>query len=436
MAASDIFSGYDDDDKTIIRPSPGGRRGTLAQRIAVQQVAPGMQAEQLDKMHIASANPLIARAYPLLSLVTKLRRLPQYDAPQQLREKMITALKHIDETGYDQGARSQEIDTARLFLCSLIDEAILNTPWGNGSGWAGNSLSSYFFKEAWGGEKFFQILAQLKKQPSRYPHLLELAHLCLSLGFEGKYRYTSNGAYTLEEERDALYRTIRSQRVEGEAELSTQWRGIRDVRNPIARYVPFWVLGLVSAVAVMLIYLGYTLAIGKTTERVYKALVATGKSIEESRPIQTLKPLQATVLPASFMERYRQLLSPEVAAKKVDIVQGPTLRLYKLFSSGQAKVNRSDVPLMAKIADAVKRENTQITVIGHTDSQKISISSRFQSNWHLSKVRAESTASLLKAYGVSEARINVVAKGDSAPIAPNDSALDRARNRRIEIQIR
>lgn len=436
MAESDFLSGYDDDDKTIIRPSPGGRRGPLAQNPPRRRVDHDFGAGHLDKMDIASANPLVARAYPLLSLVTKLRRLPQYEAPQQLREKIITALKRMDEACYQQGARSQEIGTARLFLCSLMDEAVLNTPWGNSCGWAGNSLSSYFFREAWGGEKFFQILTQLKQQPDKYLHLLELAHLCLSLGFEGKYRYTNSGPSALETERDALYRTIKAQRNDGNPELSTQWQGMRDVRNPIARYVPFWVLGLIAAAVVMLIFLGYNLAIGNKTDRTYQALVAIEKNIANSQPIQALRPLKTVTLPAAHMDRYRQLLAPEIAAKKVEIVEGPSLRLYALFGSGKARVNKADAPILAKIAKALVQENTQITVSGHTDNQKISISSRFQSNWHLSKIRAESAANLLKAYGVAGNRLKVVGKGDSAPMAPNDSASTRARNRRIDIHIR
>ena len=80
----------------------------------------------------------------------------------------------------------EQVKIASYFLCSLIDETVLNTPWGNQSNWGHHSLLIQFHNEAWGGERFFQILDRLKQQPAQGLNLLELAYLCLSLGFEGK----------------------------------------------------------------------------------------------------------------------------------------------------------------------------------------------------------------------------------------------------------
>jgi type VI secretion system protein ImpK len=47
---------------------------------------------------------------------------------------------------------------ARYVLCTTLDEVVLNTPWGRASQWSENSLLITFHNEAWGGEKFFELL--------------------------------------------------------------------------------------------------------------------------------------------------------------------------------------------------------------------------------------------------------------------------------------
>ena len=43
-------------------------------------------------------------------------------------------------------------------------------------------------REAWGGEKVFQLLAKLAENPGANRDILELMYVCLALGFEGRYR--------------------------------------------------------------------------------------------------------------------------------------------------------------------------------------------------------------------------------------------------------
>ncbi|MRB67736.1 type VI secretion system protein TssL, partial [Bacillus thuringiensis] len=75
------------------------------------------------------------------------------------------------------------------------------------------------------GEKFFQMLERMLKDPARFLEMLELVYICLSMGFEGRYRILEGGSRTLEQIRDSVYRTIRMQRGEYEQDLSVHWRG-------------------------------------------------------------------------------------------------------------------------------------------------------------------------------------------------------------------
>ena len=63
-------------------------------------------------------------------------------------------------------------------------------------------------------------------------------YLCLSLGFEGKYRVQARGMLELEGIRDALYRQIRQLRGDVPRELSPHWEGLNDQRRNLVRIVP------------------------------------------------------------------------------------------------------------------------------------------------------------------------------------------------------
>jgi type VI secretion system protein ImpK len=75
-----------------------------------------------------------------------------------------------------------------------------------------------------------------------------------------------------------------------------------------------------------------------------------------------------------------------------------------------------------------------VVVAGHTDNQRL-ISARFPSNWHLSQARAEVVRNMLAARAGSPGRFTAEGRGDTEPIAPNDSPANRAKNRRVDITV-
>jgi chemotaxis protein MotB len=76
-----------------------------------------------------------------------------------------------------------------------------------------------------------------------------------------------------------------------------------------------------------------------------------------------------------------------------------------------------------------------ITVSGHTDDMQIS-NELYSSNWDLSSQRAVAVAhELVKVPGFDASRMKVVGMASTAPLVPNDSPENRARNRRVEISI-
>jgi type VI secretion system protein ImpK len=436
MKPSDPFSELKDGDTTIIRPSPGGRRTQTSTRHARRTAATVMVGDSIQALDTAGDNPLIVSAFSLLSLISKLRNLPFHDAVNELQQRLITEIRTFEDRALTKGASQGQMDIAKYLLCALLDETVLNTPWGSQSGWGHNSLSSQFYKKLVGGEEFFQILDRLKQQPSQNQDLLELAYLCLSLGFEGKYRYTNNGLHTLERQRQDLYLLIQQIKGDPQPELSTHWRGVGEEPNPLIRHVPLWVLAGVAGVLLMLIYMGFSFAIRNRSDQLYDELFAMARHMEKTPVTQLVRPLEV-VRPTSLIgARLKGVLADEIAQRKVSVVEDRGLRIFNMFPSGSAEVRRDYQAVLGKIARALQPENISVLIVGHTDNQRLKFSTRFKSNWHLSQARAESAARSLAANGLPAERMRVEAMADKDPIVPNDTTANRALNRRIDIFFR
>lgn len=439
MKPTDPFGDFNDVEKTIVRPSPGRRRQAPAVVRPTRAPQHTQDGTQMLQAAVQGGNPLVSGAFALLSLVPKLRSTPFHDAVNMLRQRLIEGIKQFESQVLGRGVPRNQVEIAKYLLCSLLDETVLNTPWGSQSGWGHNSLSSLFYKKLVGGEEFFQILNRMKQQPSENKDLLELAYLCLSLGFEGKYRYTNNGLMTLERERQEIFLLVQRLKGDTRPSLSAHWQGIPNRQNPLIRHVPLWVLGGLAGVLLMFIYMGFAFSIRDRSDDVYDQLYAVGQNIEEAQLSHLVHPLETKPKPASSalsVYRLKQLFADEIARNAMDVVDGPGLRLFDVFQSGSTDIKAEYQSILAKIANVLRIRNAYVTIIGHTDNQRIKFSSGYKSNWHLSVARAQSTAQALAHHGLPEQQMEFEGMADKAPIAPNNTKEGRALNRRIDIHIR
>lgn len=138
-------------------------------------------------------NPLIDAAGSLLGLVIRIRRLADYSSVESLYQQVLDDITAIERELMTQGYEHSALVSYRYVLCAFIDEAVLGTDWGAHSVWSQQSLLSRFHNETWGGEKVFGILARMEQEPEHYPDMLAFIYLCLSLGFEGRYKVMTNG---------------------------------------------------------------------------------------------------------------------------------------------------------------------------------------------------------------------------------------------------
>ncbi len=136
-------------------------------------------------------------------------------------------------------------------------------------------------------------------------------------------------------------------------------------------------------------------------------------------------------------------LKGELAADQAQIEQLQnlvklTLASGILFPEGGWELSDAGKATLSKLAPTLKQLTGQrIVVKGFTDSVPIGpeLRARFANNVELSKARAEAVAALLVAQFVPKDIVSTSGLGQAHPVASNETAEGRTKNRRVEIDI-
>jgi chemotaxis protein MotB len=105
-----------------------------------------------------------------------------------------------------------------------------------------------------------------------------------------------------------------------------------------------------------------------------------------------------------------------------------------LFGTGDATLSREAVKVLTALGLVLVGAENPVQVQGHTDNVPIR-TLLFPSNWELSAARAGSVVRLMAENGVDPARLSAIGYADNRPVADNETAEGRAKNRRIAIFI-
>ncbi|TFY90525.1 DotU family type IV/VI secretion system protein [Pseudomonas kairouanensis] len=284
-----IDSEYPQDEKTVLLD----HQGQAPAQAAVTDFAAPPRFEQLEDRMIYSArlqgalsfnmapNVLVEAAWELLLQVVQLKTSSGREALQALNDRLSLAVTAFETHALHLGADHGQVMTARYVLCSVVDEAVTTTSWGSRSEWSKTSLLSRFHSETFGGEKFFQLLERLSRDPVKHVAMLELLYLCLSVGFEGKYRVMERGVAQLETVRDALYRQIRLVRGERPSLAAPPCAGA--AAQPRLRLVSAGWAGALALACLLVVYAGF-------------AWVLSNERMSALQPFQPLAPDQTRPL--------------------------------------------------------------------------------------------------------------------------------------------
>lgn len=449
MATDNPFAEPDDSDRTIIRPAPGGRRGPVADPQAVAPsfadrapppfVSPPQADEPASRRAFAvGLSPLSVAAAPLLLLLARLGNTASAPDSGDLRERTVAEMRRFEQTAREAGVPMDQLRPAHYALCASLDDVVLNTPWGSTGLWASRSLVSTFHQEVRSGDRFFDLLAQVRQNPGTMLPVLQLMYLCLSLGFMGRHRLSQRGPAEIARLREETYAVIARQRPAPETALSPRWEGVKAPYKPSRARLPVWVAAVAGLALVAALYVWSARDLAEASDALFAQALAMRPghmpTISRAAPVQP--PRQAAGQP-SAVDRLRTFLKPEIDQGLV-VVLGtdatPIVRIRNrgLFASGSATLNDDFLPLFDRIGKALAAEQGRVDVIGYTDNQPIR-TVRYPSNNPLSADRAQAAARVLaRSMGGSD-RLRTEGRGEADPIASNATADGRDENRRIEV---
>ncbi|MCO8144965.1 type IVB secretion system protein IcmH/DotU [Rhodovulum tesquicola] len=447
MTRDDPFGLDDDAGRTRIRPA---RQARGPATMAARPGTAGEAAPRVQQLR-ASANPLVNAFAALLGLAPELERAMAPENPETLRARLLDNLIHARDAAVGEGVPLSRADQAAWFVAALLDDVALNTPWGGHSDWPREPLVVSLSGDVDAGTRFFERAEDLLRYSERDPDMLELAFLCLGLGFRGKHRVTGPaGDGALAQMRGAMARVLRRPD-DADRALSPHWQGVAAADEAPRFRVPLWSIALVALAAITLIYAGLSMRLSSRGEQlftlasvlppperagIYRPLRET--AVPET-PALIAEPVVMELLPlfagAAPPDALGALTGREDVSLAILALQSPD---PELFRSARAEINEVYAPLIAAIAQVIV-DNLDVIggvrVVGHTDSVPVQRTNPFASNQGLSEARARTIADLLIARGVPPGLIAHEGRAATQPIADNATREGRARNRRVEIHI-
>jgi len=222
-----------------------------------------------------------------------------------------------------------------------------------------------------------------------------------------------------------------------------------------------WLISYADFITLLFAFFVVMYAISAVSESKYRILASSlGDAFGKAPSSEALVPqLPSVTLPPDVRQRTlkqqqaieEQAHMTEVASSLLDVM-GPLVKEGKvrvtqsrrgvsieinanvLFEPGRAELEPQSLAVLRAVAETLKNEPFSLEITGHTDVMPIR-NSAFASNWELSAVRATSVVRLLADNGISPERLLAIGREASKPIAPNDTAEGRARNRRVELMI-
>lgn len=371
-------------------------------------------------------NPLLEASRVLLWALADTPDRLDADGVARRRQWLVHEIRLFTRICAELQLRPEQVRYASYGLCSALDEAAMQTSWGNGEAtgieWQVDGLAAAMGHDHQGGDRVFRLIDEAMCSPRENLDLIELYQNILDLGFRGRYRFEAGGRKRLQAIREQIHDVVmtggqsapRVNELPGRPrEMVDPWVRPVAVRRSRARFVG----GL--AVALLLGAGGYAAVdFGRRTTWRFRA-----------SPLDTLT------------RHLEQRLRDDVTAGNVELIRGPkndalTVRFSGMFGPGEVTV----APWGASVAASAGREIAALTegatvrVVGYADSTPIS-SIRRASNQALSEARARHVAQILAAAGVPASRISVEGNGDADSLADNDTASGRARNRRVEVTV-
>jgi type VI secretion system protein ImpK len=211
----------------------------------------------------------------LFSLILSLRSSSDYGGEEELRQRILDYLASIEREGLASGIPRQDIEMVKFPLVAFLDETIINSEWPFRENWRNRPLQLELFGEYMAGARFFEYLDRVRRAGPAQRAVLEIYHLCLTLGFEGQYRFAGR------EQLPGVLAGVRQ-------ELGYDPRDRREIRlapngkrrdNPTAGMrdtFPFWRVAGIAAGTLVVLFVIFWLWVDRALDQALKGLPSPG----------------------------------------------------------------------------------------------------------------------------------------------------------------
>lgn len=183
-------------------------------------------------------------------------------------ENITLFLKDVDGRAKQLGVPPEDVEAAKYAYCAAVDEIILRSDYTIREAWETRPLQLRIFGDQLAGEHFFQKLEELRARGSVHLQSLEVFHLCLLLGFQGKYAIDAPDKlnYLCSRLGDEIARMRGKNRgFAPHADRPDQ------IANKLRTDLSLWVLTSVFALAGLAAYLGFNAMLSRDTDKTLAA---------------------------------------------------------------------------------------------------------------------------------------------------------------------
>lgn len=207
----------------------------------------------------------------MFSLILSLRENSDLGNAEHLRQQIKNFLGGMEKVGIAAGFTRSDLEAAKFALVVFLDEVILNSKWSDLEIWRDNPLQLSLFGERGGGTRFFSELETLRSAGNQKREVLEVYHLCLTLGFKGQFRISG------QDQLDALLTDLRNQlgydpNDRRELKISPHGkprdRSVAAVRDTF----PFWRFAALGVGVLLLLFIIFFFTAGYQTGQVIDAM--------------------------------------------------------------------------------------------------------------------------------------------------------------------
>lgn len=218
----------------------------------------------------ATEQRLVEFFAPCFAHVLQMQASNDLGEPEALRAYTKELVEQCERTALENGGGVESVEEAKYAVVALIDETILSSDWNGADRWMNTPLQLEFYDQFDAGEVFFDRLYDLLDAPEAHAEALEVYHLCMALGFQGKYQL--QGQERLRELIETTGKTLADLPETRAEALAPHGQPRKEPATERRTEVPTWVIATVATLIVVVLYGGMHLYLSSNAREVARAI--------------------------------------------------------------------------------------------------------------------------------------------------------------------